>query len=466
MPENFLDYFQQTGASNIYDPVRSKERGINILSARQNIQSSQLNDDMKRIQIGQSGLKQVRDKDDYQGYRKWMVNQIGASPELFPESFGTPQEFKDWQGSTLISFDAMAKMQQGQPYVITNRKTGMTQNIRSKDDYDRLVERGVINPDDYDFGEQPTAKAGSRLTYSKKNEDGSVRTLKNIVPGSEQERQLIGQGFNQGTQTVGIKPSAKERETKRQIGAVDKLSEQATTDPNRFHEKHNFKQNEDGSLFLDPVTNAPVKLPPFWKGTGKRGNIKAIIGLGEQWDDAQELTELLEKPEVRDNLNAANDEGIWDSVQGKWSNTINKWMQDKGISKNSDTATAVARIQRMTSEERKKFMGTAVTDNEIKSALAWMPSAGDSFESIVNKTNLMGKEAEQEFRRWVSIFEDDVDMSPFYKAFGIDRFGVAATQPAQQAQQVAPQSALDALSANPNMIDEFEAFYGYRPEGF
>ena len=37
-------------------------------------------------------------------------------------------------------------------------------------------------------------------------------------------------------------------------------------------------------------------------------------------------------------------------------------------------------------------MGVAVTDSEMRSALAWMPSAGDSFESIKNKTNLMNKE--------------------------------------------------------------------------
>ena len=111
--------------------------------------------------------------------------------------------------------------------------------------------------------------------------------------------------------------------------------------------------------------------------------------MGEQWDDAKELSELLQLPSVQKNLQKANDDGLWNQVAGKWSNKITKWMQDSGISGDSPTATAVARIQRMSSEERKTFMGVAVTKLELQSALAWMPSAGDSFETIVNKTNLM-----------------------------------------------------------------------------
>jgi len=276
--------------------------------------------------------------------------------------------------------------------------------------------------------------AESKLTYSKRNPDGSVRTIKNVKPGSEQERQLAGQGFVRGTQTVGVKPSVEERKESRLRGAVDNLSERANIDPNKFHEDENFKQNNDGSLYLDPVSQAPVRMEAFHKATGKRTNITAIKGLGEQWDDAQELSELLALPSVQANLKKAQDAGLWDQVSGKWSNAITRWMQNTGISGDSPTATAVARIQRMASEERKRFMGTAVTENEIQSALAWMPSPGDSFETIQNKTNLMGQEAEQEFRRWIAIFEDVADMSPFYKAFGIKRFGQVggeAQEPAQ-----------------------------------
>jgi hypothetical protein len=260
-------------------------------------------------------------------------------------------------------------------------------------------------------------------TYSIKNTDGSTRTVKNVKPGSIQEKQLLQTGFVEGTQTVGVKPSAKERAQERMNLQTDNFTKFANEDPNEFYEKYDYRQNDDGSLFIDPVTGGPQKLKSFGDVFGKRGNLVAIVGLGEQWDDAKELTELLEVPSVQEDLKKAESEGFWDQAKSKWNNSINKWMQDKGIKGDSATATAIARIQRMASDERKKFMGTAVTDSELRSALAWMPNAGDSFDSVMNKTRLMGKEAEQEFRRWLSIGEDaGADMSPFSKSFGIKRY--------------------------------------------
>ncbi len=238
-------------------------------------------------------------------------------------------------------------------------------------------------------------------------------------------------------------PTLSERENVRLRAAVDKLSVQAQKDPNKFFENNNFRMNNDGSLYLDPVTAAPIRLDSFYKGTGKRGNIKAMMALGEQWDDAKELSGLLELPDVQQNLKQADDAGIWDRARGKWGNTVNKWMQNSGIAKNSNTATAIARIQRMASDERKRFMGTAVTDSEITSALAWMPNAGDSFDTMVNKTNLMGQEAEQAFRRWISTFEKDVDMSPFYKAFGIKRFAEDETNINPKATIISPKTGIN-----------------------
>lgn len=268
-------------------------------------------------------------------------------------------------------------------------------------------------------GVTPTTK-----TYSKVSEDGGVRTLKNVKIGSKQESDLLGQGFLEGTRTAGAKPSATERAQARINKATDKLTVMANEDPNKFYEKYSYRQNEDGSLFIDPVSGGPQKLVSFEKKTGKRGNIKAIFGMGEQRDDAIELTELLELPSVQANLKKAEGQGFWDQTKSKWTNAINKWMQDQGIKGDSPTATAIARIQRMASEERKLYMGTAVTDNEMKSALAWMPNAGDSFDSVMNKTRLMGQEADQAFRRYVDVFEQaGADMSPFMNAFGIKKFG-------------------------------------------
>jgi len=260
-------------------------------------------------------------------------------------------------------------------------------------------------------------------SYSKKNQDGSVRTIKNVTPGSQQAQQLEASGFVKGTQTVGIKPSAEERKERRLVKNVDKLSALATADPNKFHDDHNFRQNDDGSLYIDPVTDAPLRLKPFTTSLGKRGNVVSVKALGEQMNDAGELLELMNIKSVQENLKRADREGMWDQVAGKWSNKIKRWMTESGIAGDSPTATAIARIQRMASEERKRFMGTAVTDNEIRSSLAWMPSAGDSFESIMNKANLMQVEAKQEFIRWLDLFEKDTDMSTFYKAFDIKRFG-------------------------------------------
>ena len=271
---------------------------------------------------------------------------------------------------------------------------------------------------------EATAPVGVKdKIYSKKNPDGSVRTIKNVKPGSEQEKQLIDSQFIEGSQTVPMKLSAEERKQERINKATDKLTNLANEDANKFYSDHSYRQNKDGSLFIDPVTGGPQELKSFEKVTGKRGNLKAIFGVGEQRDDAIELTELLELPSVQKNLKKAEGQGLWDQAKSKWNNKIGRWMQDHGIKGDSPTATAIARIQRMASEERKLFMGTAVTDNEMRSALAWMPNAGDSFDSVMNKTRLMGQEADQAFRRYVDVFESaGADMSPFMDAFGIEKF--------------------------------------------
>ncbi len=51
-----------------------------------------------------------------------------------------------------------------------------------------------------------------------------------------------------------------------------------------------------------------------------------------------------------------------------------------------------------------------------------MPSAGDSFSTMITKTDVAAKEGEEVFRRYLELYQDITDMSPFYKAFGIDRF--------------------------------------------
>ena len=216
------------------------------------------------------------------------------------------------------------------------------------------------------------------------------------------------------------KPSVSERKTIREQEAVESIIAGGAEEA---YMKHGYKVNEDQTLYIDPVTNAPVKLPHWSKVMGKRGQFETARKMGEAWDDTKELMVLLKDPEVARNLKLAESEGFWNRVGGKFKNTIGHWLQKKGLSVNSPTATAVARIQRFASEERKKFMGTAVTEMEIKSALAWMPSASDSLDTILNKVELMDKEAGQSFRRFLDLYKDDANMSSFYKAFGLTRFG-------------------------------------------
>ncbi len=215
------------------------------------------------------------------------------------------------------------------------------------------------------------------------------------------------------------RPTLSEREIERKRNAIGKLRDLGAEGAYMIH---GFKVNEDKTLYVDPVNNAPVKLPPHNKVL-KRGLYKTAVRVGEQWDDTKELMALLKDPEVENNLKLAESDGLWNRVGSKWSNQVQHWMQKKGIGRNSKTATAIARMQRLASEERKAFMGVAVTELEMRSSLGWMPSAGDSLDTMLNKTALMEKEGEQEFRRFLDIYKDVADMSPFYKAFGIPRFG-------------------------------------------
>jgi len=213
-----------------------------------------------------------------------------------------------------------------------------------------------------------------------------------------------------------------ERYNKKLRDSYDKLDASSRKDPNKFFEDNSIRMNDDGSIYRDPVTNTPVKLKSFEQVTGKRGMAKAIIGVGEQWDDAKELMELLALPSVQTDFKKAKEAGMWDRTKGSWGNKIKKWKQSNGIASDSPTATAISRMQRMASDIRKTYMGTAVTEPELRSALAWMPDAGDNYDTMINKTRLMAQESRQMFDRFLDIYSKNADMSTFYKAFGIKRF--------------------------------------------
>lgn len=216
-------------------------------------------------------------------------------------------------------------------------------------------------------------------------------------------------------------PTLSERETIKQKAALGRLQELAAKDPNMAYSK-GYRMTEDGEIDVDFVTKAPIKLQPAYKILGKRGLPKAMKIAGETWDDAKQLQELLRDPQVASDLEKAKESNLWDRVKGKWGNQIKVWMQKNGIAKNSKTATAISRMQMMASKERKEMLGSAVTATELESILAWMPSAGDSFDTIKTKTDLFAQEGGENFNRWLDLYKDTYDMSPFYKAFGLKRF--------------------------------------------
>jgi hypothetical protein len=219
--------------------------------------------------------------------------------------------------------------------------------------------------------------------------------------------------------------AAKKKETATRVTTLSGM------DPNKAY-KLGYRMNEDGTVFTDPFTGAPERLPPFHEVMGKRGQIKEAKLAGELWDDAKQIWELLQDEDVRKDMVDLEAEAgrvgignLWGILQSKASQKIRKWMQERGISGDSKTGQLIARIQRFASEERKKYLGTAVTEQELKTILAWMPDAGASLGDIINKTRLAMNEGEEIFRRWLDIYKDVANMNPFYEAFGLKRFATS-----------------------------------------
>ena len=240
----------------------------------------------------------------------------------------------------------------------------------------------------------------------KQNEDGTLNVTK--APGGQ-----IGKK-SKVTQGTGA-----ERQRDIRIAKMPEYQALAREDPNKAYEK-GIRLEDDGTVFVDAY-GAPVILPSHATKL-KRGVLKGALAAGEQRDDAFELQELLVKPEVSQTLRKEIDSGLIDRIKGMTFNQLRKWMQGRGISEDSDTGTAIGRMQRMASEERKYFLGAAITETELKTVLGWMLNAGDSYDTMINKLNVIVHEADEQFIRFLDIYKNDVNMSPFYKAFGIDRF--------------------------------------------
>jgi len=213
-------------------------------------------------------------------------------------------------------------------------------------------------------------------------------------------------------------PTEKERDLKMRKEALSMINK-AT--PEEAYSR-GWKMNDDGTVFTELDSNAPVKLPSFEKLMGKRGMTMAVLTAGEQYDDAVQIWNLLQDTEVKGALGAAKNAGMWDIAIGSWSNKINGWLQKNGYAYDSKTTQAIIRMGRLASRERKEFLGTAVSAGELQSVRSWMPDIGDSYELMIAKIRVVKDEGKEVFKRFLDTYKNEANMAPFYSAFGIKRF--------------------------------------------
>ncbi len=224
------------------------------------------------------------------------------------------------------------------------------------------------------------------------------------------------------------KLTEKQSEAAQGKAALSRLQKAAVSNPMKVYSQ-GIKMNDDGTVFQDPITDAPVRLKPFTNTLGKRANMKVIKQVGEHVDDAVEVYQALQDPEVQADLNKVDKKGrgiqdLWDSVAGTFGNRISRWMNEVGIAPNTKTHRLLMHIQRMGSQERKDLLGTAVTATELQSILGWLPQGGDSYDTMLGKIIKAAEEGYEEFKRFLDINKDDSNMAPFYKAWGLNRFNM------------------------------------------
>ena len=249
---------------------------------------------------------------------------------------------------------------------------------------------------------------------------GSTRDRHEKVDGRwyKNTEEFDGESWTKVDSRPLYKTSATERLDEKRIGAISKLED---LPPMKAYSQ-GWRMEDDGRLYIDAATGAPEKLKPFTNTLGKRANMKIIKQVGEHVDDSLEVYIGLQDATVQDDLKQAQADGMWDKVEGRWSNAVKAWMMRNGISGNSKTFKTIMHMQRMASEQRKTMLGTAVTATELQSILAWMPNAGDSYETMTGKITLAAEEGYEEWKRWLDINKDTSNMAPFYNAWGLNRF--------------------------------------------
>ena len=118
----FLGQLTQSGALNVANPLEAYKKAQEIKVRETNIKTAQLSQEGKALEIGRSGLKMVRDRADYTGYRNYMVGKLGLNENFLPESFETEEEFTNWQVQSLSSMAELAKGLQGKKVKFSKRE--------------------------------------------------------------------------------------------------------------------------------------------------------------------------------------------------------------------------------------------------------------------------------------------------------------------------------------------------------
>jgi hypothetical protein len=184
-----------------------------------------------------------------------------------------------------------------------------------------------------------------------------------------------------------------------------------------------WKMTDEGEIFIDKH-GAPVQLPPFYEGMGKRGGPTALRELAQNRDDAFELLELLKDEDVARELGrVVKSSTLWGQIGNVARNKLRTWLIKKGIAAGSPkTLDAIIKLSYMASKTRHELLGAAVTTSEMRSVRAWLLSPGDSYELMMRKLAHLAHESDEDFINFVKLYEPSNDMSMAYRAWGLERF--------------------------------------------
>ena len=251
---------------------------------------------------------------------------------------------------------------------------------------------------------------------------------KKLNDAEEQKKAAATLAFNRQKE-LKASPNYKD---KQEYGANPELVKTLETMGANEAYRSGYRVEDNGKIYLAPDTQRPEKLPNFTDEMSKRGAVASLEATANLWQDTKELDELLRDPEVAKNLKKVTELGknspVWDRWTGSVSNSVRAWMTKNKIAGNSKTADALRLTQMMASEKRKEFLGSAVTETELKTILGWMPSPGDSWDDMIGKNNLMMSQGRQTIENYLNIYKDVANMSPFYRAFGFERVPTKKTK--------------------------------------